>query len=83
MVTFLTSEFCLEEALGALRVAFACCQLPTGRTLNALIPTRTTACITAQITFNAAATIAVIAGNDKVHNENDNSVVESLVADGR
>lgn len=76
VVTLLTSELGLEEAFRTFWVTLAGSKLPSGWTFNALISTRTTACITAQITFNATTTIAVIAENDVEDNENDNFVVE-------
>jgi hypothetical protein len=68
-MTLLTAKFGLEKAFGAFRMTFTASKLPSRGTLNTLIPSRTTARITAQITFNATPTIAVIAGND---NENVN-----------
>lgn len=76
VMTLLTPELGLEESLGALGMALARCQLPGWRAFDTLVTARTTACITAQITFNATATIAVIAENDKIHNEYDNFVVK-------
>jgi len=61
MMTHLTAEFGLEVAFGTLGVTLASRQLPAGRTTHTLIPSRATARITAQVTFHATATIAVVA----------------------
>lgn len=71
MMTLLTTKVGLEKALRTLWVAFASGQLPSRRTFNALIPSRSTARITAQITLDTTATITVIAVNG-----NDNESVD-------
>lgn len=75
-MTLLAPKLGLEEAFGTFWMTFAGSKFPSGWTFYTLIPTRTTACITAQITFNATTTIAVIAENNEEDNENDNFVVE-------
>lgn len=67
-MTLLAAKVGLKEAFGTLRMTLAGGQLPPRWTLNALIPAWTAARITAQITLNATATVAVIAAND---NENE------------
>lgn len=61
MMTLLTAELGLEESFWTLGMTFSSRQLPAGRTFNALIPSRATACITAQVTFDATTAVAVIA----------------------
>jgi hypothetical protein len=70
-MTLLTAKVCLEEALWTLGMTLTSSQLPSRRTFHALIPARSAARITAQITLDTTATIAVIAVNG-----NDNESVD-------
>lgn len=67
MVALLAPELGLEEALRALRVALATGQLPTLRTLDALVPARSAASVAAQVALGAGAPVAVVAarGNSR------------------
>lgn len=72
-MTLLTTKLGLEEALGTLWMTFTGRELPPGRTLHALIPSRPATRITAQITFDATAPVAIVAGKRREeHNENVN-----------
>lgn len=73
VMTLLTPEIGLEEAFRTLGMTLAGSQLPARWAFHALIPSRTAARITAQITLDATATIAVIAVNG-----NDNESVDEL-----
>lgn len=61
VMTLLTTEIGLEEPFRALRMTFACRQLPTFRTGYALIPSRPRTRFTRQITLGALTSVAVIA----------------------
>lgn len=75
VMTLLAPKLGFKETFGTLRVTFASCKFPSWWTFHALIPTRATTCITAQITFDATAAVAVVTGNDN-ENENVNFVAE-------
>lgn len=60
-MTLLTTELGLKEAFGTLRMTFAGRQLPSRWALHALIAPRSATRITAQITLDATASIAVVA----------------------
>lgn len=60
-MAFLTAEFGLEESFGTFWMTFAASKFPVFGTSHTLIPSGTTTCITAQITFYTTAAIAVIA----------------------
>ena len=53
-------ELGLEEALRTLRVALATGQLPTFRTLDALVPAGSTARVAAQVALGAGSPVAVV-----------------------
>lgn len=61
MMTLLTAKLGFVETLRALRMTFAASQLPTERTLDALVAARPTAGVTAEVTLGAGATVAVVA----------------------
>lgn len=61
MMAFLTAKFSFEESFGTFWMTFTASKLPVFGTSHTLIPSRTTTCITAQVTFDATAPVAVIA----------------------
>lgn len=60
MMAFLTTKFWFVESFWTFGMTFTAGQLPSFRALHTLIPSRSTACMTAQVTFRTGSSITVV-----------------------